>query len=91
MRREEVTCDDCGGNGSVEFDKPVVDWENGGYIDGYAGTCPTCDGNGFLHQDFFDQLDSLLSKWYGQNWHYELDPEDGGHHLSLTVWKGTEQ
>jgi DnaJ-class molecular chaperone len=42
------TCPECSGEGEVEFERAVVDWNHGGYIDGYMDTCPTCEGDGFV-------------------------------------------
>ena len=37
---------DCEGWGGREYDKPVVDYVNGGFIDGVWDTCENCDGSG---------------------------------------------
>jgi len=42
------TCPECNGECEVEFERAVVDWNHGGYIDGYMDTCPTCEGDGFV-------------------------------------------
>lgn len=44
------TCQECGGKGSVECERAVVDWDNGGYLEGYMATCPECDGEGFTER-----------------------------------------
>ena len=41
-----MTCPDCDGEGRREYEKPVVDYVNGGFIDVVWDTCETCDGSG---------------------------------------------
>lgn len=43
---KQIECPECGGEGCCEYDKPVVDWNNGGYIDTEVATCEMCDGCG---------------------------------------------
>ena len=42
------TCPECNGEGEVEFERYVVNWNDGGHIEGYDDCCPTCDGDGFV-------------------------------------------
>ena len=30
---------------------PVVDWMNGGYLEGYMDTCEKCDGDGYVEDE----------------------------------------
>jgi len=46
-----VSCPDCEGWGCREYDRPVVDYINGGFIDVAWDTCETCDGSGDIEQD----------------------------------------
>lgn len=39
-------CEECGGEGRLEYERPVVDWNNGGYLEGYMDDCHICDGTG---------------------------------------------
>ena len=41
-----VECDECGGEGRCEYERAVIDWEHGGYLEGYMDTCEKCDGSG---------------------------------------------
>lgn len=42
----QVECPECGGDGRCEYDKPVVDWVRGGFIDTVVDECETCHGFG---------------------------------------------
>jgi len=45
-----VLCPECGGEGECEYERPVVDYTNGGYLEGYMDTCDTCDGEGYINE-----------------------------------------
>ena len=45
-----VLCPECGGEGECEYERPVVDWNNGGYLEGYMDTCDTCEGEGYINE-----------------------------------------
>jgi DnaJ-class molecular chaperone len=45
-----VKCLECGGEGECEYERPVVDHTNGGYLEGYMDTCDTCDGEGYINE-----------------------------------------
>ena len=34
-----IPCPQCGGEGRVEYERPVVDYERGGYLEGYYDEC----------------------------------------------------
>ena len=40
------TCHECNGSGELEYEVPVVDYVNGGYLDTEWGTCENCGGTG---------------------------------------------
>ena len=40
-------CEKCEGTGEVMYDKPIVDYEEGGYIYTYADDCEECEGYGW--------------------------------------------
>jgi DnaJ-class molecular chaperone len=40
------TCPECNGSGEIEYEVPVVDYVNGGYLDTEWGTCENCGGTG---------------------------------------------
>lgn len=44
-------CDECGGEGQVEYERSVVDWSSGGYLEGYMDDCDKCNGSGELEYD----------------------------------------
>jgi len=44
-------CEECGGEGRLEYERPVVDWDHGGYLEGYMDDCETCNGLGELEYD----------------------------------------
>jgi RecJ-like exonuclease len=46
MQPEYKECPECGGTGRLEYDKPIVDWNNGGFIDSEWGDCYVCNGYG---------------------------------------------
>ena len=50
-----VKCQECDGHGAVEFERYIVDWNNGGHIEGYEDTCPECDGDGFIREETEDE------------------------------------
>jgi hypothetical protein len=54
------TCLACNGGGIAEYDKPVTDFANGGWITSTYGKCDVCDGEGDLHVlSEFTSLDIL--------------------------------
>jgi DnaJ-class molecular chaperone len=44
-------CEECGGEGQVEYERSVVDWGSGGYLEGYMDDCDKCNGSGELEYD----------------------------------------
>lgn len=44
-------CPECGGDGELEYERPVVDWMNGGYLEGYMDVCYNCSGDGFVEDE----------------------------------------
>lgn len=46
------SCPECGGEGMVEYERPVIDYVNGGYLEGYIDTCDTCQGDGEIELDY---------------------------------------
>lgn len=40
------TCPECNGSGELEYEVPVVDYVNGGYLDTEWGPCEFCNGTG---------------------------------------------
>ena len=42
---------ECGGEGEIEEERYVVDWSDGGYIEGYMTECAYCDGSGSVEED----------------------------------------
>tara|TARA_Y100000114_G_C11760130_1_gene329055 strand:+ start:1820 stop:2056 length:237 start_codon:yes stop_codon:yes gene_type:complete len=42
-------CSECEGTGECEYQRPVVDWQNGGYLQGYMDTCEKCGGSGYVN------------------------------------------
>jgi len=41
-------CPECDGYGELEYERPVVDWMRGGYLEGYMDNCDKCDGEGYV-------------------------------------------
>jgi len=46
-----IKCPECGGEGLCEYERAVVDWNDGGYLEGYTDTCDTCEGEGYIEED----------------------------------------
>ncbi len=46
-----MTCPDCDGWGRCEYEKPVVDYVNGGFLDVVWDTCENCDGSGEIEKE----------------------------------------
>ncbi len=44
-------CNECSGEGQVEYERSVVDWGSGGYLEGYMDDCDKCNGSGELEYD----------------------------------------
>ena len=44
-------CNECGGEGHVEYERSVVDWGSGGYLEGYMDDCEKCEGTGEVRDD----------------------------------------
>jgi len=40
-------CKDCQGTGEVMIERPVVDYEEGGYLKTYKENCEECEGSGW--------------------------------------------
>ena len=53
MTHEEQmrVCPECGGVGRCDYDVPVVDYINGGFINTVNDTCELCDGSGEVEFD----------------------------------------
>ena len=43
-----VLCPECGGQGECEYERAVVDWNHGGYLEGYQAECQECEGEGYV-------------------------------------------
>tara|TARA_S200002703_G_scaffold153961_1_gene156128 strand:+ start:1367 stop:1534 length:168 start_codon:yes stop_codon:yes gene_type:complete len=41
-----MVCTECGGEGELEYERAVVDWIRGGYLEGYMNDCEKCNGTG---------------------------------------------
>tara|TARA_R110000744_G_scaffold326241_1_gene432019 strand:- start:511 stop:678 length:168 start_codon:yes stop_codon:yes gene_type:complete len=50
----EVQCSSCDGEGQVYYDFPVVDYENGGWLEQRLDACEDCDGSGFIEVEIED-------------------------------------
>ena len=46
-----MTCPECEGYGKGEYEKPVIDYVNGGFLDSYWDTCEKCDGLGEIEEE----------------------------------------
>lgn len=46
-----IKCPECGGDGVCEYEQPVIDWNDGGYLEGYTDTCDTCEGEGYIGKE----------------------------------------
>jgi|TARA_R100000995_G_scaffold82929_2_gene57704 DnaJ-class molecular chaperone len=44
------SCEECGGDGQVEYERPVVDFNRGGYLEGYMDNCEQCNGSGEVNE-----------------------------------------
>ena len=44
-------CPECDGTGQCEYEKPVVDYMNGGFLDMVMDVCEECDGSGRVDDD----------------------------------------
>jgi|TARA_A100001015_G_scaffold146736_1_gene162634 DnaJ-class molecular chaperone len=51
-----VLCPECGGHGECEYERPVVDWERGGYLEEYMDTCEHCSGDGYVEKEEDDEI-----------------------------------
>ena len=50
----------CDGSGTAEYDKPVTDYERGGYIGTYRDDCDECEGEGEVNILSASSVDELL-------------------------------
>lgn len=80
-------CPECFGEGRLEYEKAVVDWEHGGYLTGYMDDCFRCEGSGEVKVDFsfltwakdiwadekYDNKDACLKTWFRANRQSLLD------------------
>ena len=46
-----MKCPDCESWGRCEYEKPVVDYVNGGFLDTVWDTCENCDGSGEIEEE----------------------------------------
>jgi len=46
-----IVCPECGGVGIAEYERPVVDYVNGGYLKDSMEVCELCDGYGEIEDD----------------------------------------
>jgi DnaJ-class molecular chaperone len=44
-------CPECDGEGRREYTRAVIDYVNGGYLEGYMDTCEDCGGYGEVEAD----------------------------------------
>ena len=44
-------CPECDGTGLCEYEKPVVDYMNGGFLDVVMDVCEECSGSGTIEDD----------------------------------------
>ena len=44
-------CPECGGMGQAEYERPVVDHVNGGYLVDVMDICESCDGYGEVEDE----------------------------------------
>jgi len=44
-------CPECDGEGRREYTRAVIDYVNGGYLEGYMDTCEECGGYGEVEAD----------------------------------------
>ena len=51
LRAGMKLCPECGGYGELEYERPVVNWMHGGYLEGYMDTCDKCDGEGYVEDE----------------------------------------
>ena len=45
-------CPECAGDSRVEYERAVIDYQNGGYLQGYMDDCETCEGCGEIEIDY---------------------------------------
>ena len=41
-----IECPQCGGEGRCEYERGVVDWKHGGYLEAFMDECDECQGSG---------------------------------------------
>lgn len=41
-----IICPECNGLGYIDYERPVLDRDNGGYLEEYTLPCETCEGEG---------------------------------------------
>ncbi len=46
-----VPCPECGGEGTCEYERAVVDYMDGGYLESYIDQCQKCEGSGEVEID----------------------------------------
>lgn len=46
-----VECPECGGEGRCEYEVPVIDYDNGGYLKGEWQECHKCHGLGEVQSE----------------------------------------
>jgi len=56
----EIECPECEGEGELEYEVAVVDYDHGGYLAGKFMDCERCGGNGYLVVDEEDELQIIV-------------------------------
>lgn len=55
IRNGYQVCDECGGEGEAEYERAVVDWNNGGWLEAYTDVCDVCEGEGYVEADIEEE------------------------------------
>jgi len=51
LRNGHKVCEECGGEGELEYERAVVDRDNGGWLEGYTDVCNFCEGEGYVEAE----------------------------------------
>jgi|GEM_PF-1177926 hypothetical protein len=68
-----MKCKLCDGSGEAYYEKPVVDYQNGGFLDTVLMECDDCGGSGEVE----DEDEDDYGDWLYERWKDKKHEDDG--------------
>jgi len=61
-----IPCPECGGEGHCEYERAIVDYNRGGYLEAYYADCEECRGSGEIELD--PERDCIVDEYGNLYW-----------------------